>query len=216
MTRQELEQYIDNNVLLGNVVTEDSEIYREISKSFFLLNMQNQLLGSVCVENIYVKKDKDNKIHLTYYAREDEEADLGNLIDIIDAESFVYSENLKVISGKSVTKIDYGAFSGLPLIKIDFPNVEEIELDAFACTKLQDVTLDKVRVLPSGAFARTPLREFKGNKVKVVGVGAFQWCRELKRLVLPRVEEIYLQNQANIITKEDIEILMPEDCKLIR
>ena len=69
MTREELKQYIDNCILLGNLVNENSEIYKTIHDNSVKLckSLLKNLLGSVYIDGLYVKIDQEGYIHLVYY-----------------------------------------------------------------------------------------------------------------------------------------------------
>jgi len=188
MTRAEIEQYIDNNVLLGNIVTENSRVYKFCENS-----MSNPaLLGSVYIEGFYIKKDNRNKIHLAYYDGDYEELNLGDCIDIIDSEGFINNHNVRCISGKSVIKIGDSSFYSSYVERVDFPNLITIGESAFYNSSITDVVFNKVKKIPLHAFMGSQLRSFKGDEVEVVGEGGFQYCEYLKRLILPKVKKIHL------------------------
>jgi len=186
MTRAELTQYINNCILLGNIITEESDIYQSILNSFKGHLIFN-ILGAVNVDGIYVKLDEDNKTHLVYYTREDEGVDLSNLIDIIDEDAFAWNKTVRSISGKSVTKIGTGAFYHSFVEKINFPNVVEIGEEVFYRTGVKKVVLNKLNVVPMKAFAESDIVSFRGDNVKVVEAEAFRSCIYLERVAFPNL-----------------------------
>jgi len=218
MNRKELISYINNSIMLGNVVTEDSEIYWKFSK--YVATQDEDccnVLGAVEVDGFYLKIDNNNKIHLACYIGEDEEVDLGNCIDIIDDESFLFNDTVKSLSGRSVIKIGVFAFTDLPLTKIDFPNLKEIERYSFPYTQLENVVLNKIKVLSGDAFTGTPLKSFRGDEVEVVEDRAFEDCINLQSIILPKVKKINILGQEDIFSSQSmIDIQVPKSCKFVR
>ena len=214
MNRKELISYINNSIMLGNVVTEDSEIYWKFSR--YAEDCYN-VLGAVEVDGFYLKIDNNNKIHLACYIGEDEEVDLGNCIDIIDDESFLFNDTVKSLSGRSVIKIGVFAFTDLPLTKIDFPNLKEIERYSFPYTQLENVVLNKIKVLSGDAFTGTPLKSFRGDEVEVVEDRAFEDCINLQSIILPKAKKINILGQEDIFSSQSmIDIQVPKSCKFVR
>ena len=196
MNRKELEQYIDNSILLGNIVTEKDEIYKRIGCGY-RSQRYKQILGSVSINNeIYVKKDSENKIHLVCYAGDYEELDLGDCIDVIDFCAFyrfghnqIWKQPLLSISGKAVESIGDFAFSEVPIKYANFPNVKEIGEGCFGLTDLHEVEFNNLNEIPPLAFKYTPMKRFRGDKVVVSEIDAFTGCKQLEKLILPRLCE---------------------------
>ena len=212
MNREELSSYIDNSILLGNVVTKNN-----LHLNFCESNLVNVsfLLGSVNFNGFYVKKDNRNKIHLTYYDGEYEELDLGDCIDIIEKSAFAYCSHIKRVSGETVVKIGANAFYHSNVEEVYFPNLKEIGDYSFSHTKVRDVMFNKVHFLSFRAFSDSELRSFRGDKVKFV-VGAFQNCNNLRTLILPKARIIYLGNGETTFNKDSgVKIQIPEYCKIV-
>ena len=191
MNRAELVSYINNSIMLGNVVTENSEIYKSFVKDAadYYSGMEGRLLGCVCIDNtFYVKKDDNGRIHLTFFDGGYEDLDLGDCIDIIDEYAFAWEEKLKTIVGKSVIEIKYDAFYRSSIEEINFPNVVEIGEGSFELTPLKKVVLNSIKEVPIYAFAKTSLESFRGDKVGVVEDWAFKDCNKLKEIYLPTAE----------------------------
>ena len=211
MTREELNNYIDNCILLDEIVSENSEIYRTIhdncsdSTPFLLEN----LLGSVYIDGLYVKRDQEGYIHLVYYDGEYETLDLGDCIDAIDVNAFmpnilllpidgideveVYHRKrmqLVSVSGISVTSIATRAFQASSVREINFPNVSKIGYQCFRKSKVENITFNELKVLPMHAFLDSSLKHFEGKKVSCVLRGAFQACHNLTHVYLPSAEFI--------------------------
>ena len=67
MTREELKQYIDNCNLSGNLVNENSEIYKTLlDYSQDYTTMLANLIGSVYIDGLYVKREQNKKMNLVY------------------------------------------------------------------------------------------------------------------------------------------------------
>ena len=162
MTREELKQYIDNCILLGNLVNENSEIYKTLHEySQDYTPLLANLLGSVYIDGLYVKRDQNNKMHLVYYDGEYETLELGDCIDAIDIFAFTPHRmfdtnyetheyhpermNLVSVSGSSVTSIKTLAFINSSLKSFEGKNVKCISRCAFAsCHNLTHVYLPSV------------------------------------------------------------------------
>jgi len=204
MTRKELEEYIDNSILMGNVITEDIEAYYNRYLDFigvpgraFVKIFCEQLLGSVCVNDIfYFKKDQNNNIHLLFLdvtkcTSEAIEIDLGDTVDIIDDNFLMNFKNLKSISGESVVSIGKNCFLDNALESINFPNLREIGENSFLMSeKLRHVELNKLKVLPKNVFKGClQLESCRGDEVEVVEKGAFANCRNLKTIIVPKLSK---------------------------
>jgi len=214
MTREQLSQYIDNCILIGNVIETNSEIYKEILENEMIWVNLDALLGAVKIaDGLYVKKDSNNQIHLVFYTREDEELDLGDCIDIIGRDVFTWNKTLKSIRGKSVVKIGNCAFSESVIESIDFPNLEELGSACFYYSGVKNVTLNKLKIISEDTFKGSKIESFRGDEVEVAEYGAFNYCTSLKKLILPKAEKIYSGGH-NILEKVDIQV--PKTCKFLR
>jgi len=240
MNREELNQYIDNCILLGEVVTENSDIYTIVGMfNFGQKYYLKQILDSVYIDGLYLKRDKKNKIHLVFYDGDYESLDLGDCIDYIDARAFKpyrirlpiigrkeyhFRERNKLshISGKSVISVDVCAFADSYIEKVDFPNVRKICDDSFEDTiYLESASFNHLKSVPERAFYHSSLESFEGKNVLDVGKSAFQGCTKLKFVSLPKAN--YMEKSAfvgctklsrdNLIIKEECEEFL---CKKLR
>jgi hypothetical protein len=194
MNREELNTYIDHCTLLGNIVTENSEIYNRDEMSSLPVKLQI-LLGSVCVEGLYVKKDTDGNIHLTHYDGDYTELHLGDCIDVIDDYAFYNNRTdannltkLHYVSGESVVSIGYKGFADSKVIEVDFPNVRAIGNGCFMFTQLGTATFNELERIPQATFRSTPLVSFRGDKVHAVDANAFAYCSGLQQVILPTLQ----------------------------
>ena len=209
MTREELKQYIDNCNLSGNLVNENSEIYKTLHEygigeiRWLLAN----LLGSVYIDGLYVKMDSHNNIHLVYYDGEYETLDLGDCIDIINAHAFTPrallvvespSERMQLmsVSGSSVTSIGIGAFQSSSVKEVNFPNVREIGYRCFKESRVEHISFNKLTAISMESFQHSSLISFEGKKVSSVSRGAFESCHNLTHVYLPSVLATNIQDIA--------------------
>ena len=225
MTREELKQYIDNCILLGNLVNENSEIYKTIHDNSVKLckSLLKNLLGSVYIDGLYVKIDQEGYIHLVYYDGEYETLDLGDCIDIIDTNAFtptilVYiagslfgphevkeyhwkRRNLVSVSGSSVIYIDDGAFQASHVKEVNFPNVAKIGYQCFKEAKVEHISFNKITDIPRQSFLLSSLKSFEGKNVKCISRGAFESCHNLTQVYLPSatiIEETAFKDCKNL------------------
>ena len=230
MTREELKQYIDNCNLLGNLVNENSEIYKTIHDNSVKLckSLLKNLLGSVYIDGLYVKIDQEGYIHLVYYDGEYETLELGDCIDAIDIFAFTphrmfdtnyetheyhwKRRNLVSVSGSSVTSIKTLAFQSSSVKEVNFPNVREIGYRCFDDSRVEHTVFNELESIPTLAFINSSLKSFEGKNVKCVSRGAFASCHNLTQVYLPLAEFIeesaFLDcnnlQKANIIIKEGV------------
>jgi len=196
MNKQELIEYIDNNILLGNIVREDSPVVKYILDDMdrnlgFYVNDPYQSVGCVCIDDrFYIKKDGENKIHLVHYVGDEEEIDLGDYVDIIDSDAFRMSKHIKYVAGKTVVKLDAFSFSRTKIKDINFPNLQEIGYGSFGQTYLlENITLNKIKVIPKSTFFLSKIKSFRGDEVEVVEEESFDACENLEELILPKVKK---------------------------
>jgi len=205
MTREELNNYIDNCILLGNIITKESKIYKTLSKHKYGY-LWNNLLDSVYLNGMYLKRDEENNIHLVYYDGEYEVLDLGDCIDIIDEYSFATTiirvigweeteyhpkrKKLVSISGDSVISIGYYAFSESSVRIVDFPNVERIGVCCFKDSNVEEVALNNLEDVSNNAFSGSSIRKFYGEKVIGVDGLAFESCTKLEYVYIPNAEYV--------------------------
>jgi len=209
MNRGELVEYINNSILIGDIVTENSEIYHRMIEEDLLYNT---ILGSVCVDGVYVKQDEHNMLHLVYYDRWDKDVLLGDCIDVIDSCAFAWNKAIRSISGDSVVKIASHAFFYSNIKKIDFPNLIVIEDNCFYHTNLDTVTLNKITLVPESAFQYSTIRSFIGKEVREVESAAFGDCGTLKHLILPKAIKIDKRYQWDVF--DNLKTLqVPESCE---
>jgi len=203
MNREELTQYIDNCILLGNIVTKEDAIYERLDQCSF--NAKN-IIDSVFIDGFYVKRDKKDNIHLVYYDGEYEELDLGDCIDIIDDYAFVgrlihvpgwsagmyhpERENLVTVVGKSVKYIGERAFALSSVTNINFPNVRKIGVCCFEHAKVESATFNKLKTVKEAVFSGSELKSFEGEEVERVRSLAFQNCKNLTFVSIPKAKTI--------------------------
>jgi len=195
MNRQELIEYIDNCIMLGNVVTRDDELYKNLF-TYYRSYCEN-VLDSVFIDGFYVKMDVENKIHLVYYDGGYKELDLGDCIDVIDDYAFAYRymhhivrQRLVSIKGESVVYIGVEAFAESSVKEVDFPNVERIGYQCFKSSKVENVKFNKLNYIPNRAFSNSELKSIEGKEVTFLGDAAFSNCKNLQFVKLPNVEDV--------------------------
>jgi len=219
MTREELSNYIDNSILIGNVITEDSPIYK-LYNDIAIMRDATLLLGSVNAEGFYVKKDSNNKICLVYHDAIDykyEDIDLGDCIDIIEAEAFAWNHRVKRVTGKSVVEIGDSSFSSSDIELVNFPNLKKIGFCAFYMSHIKEVVFNKVKIISGHAFEESDLVSFRGDKVEVVEVGGFSYCDNLQTLILPKAKEIHLGYRENTYDRYRgvTNLKIPKKCEFL-
>jgi len=214
MTREELIAYIDNSIMMGDIVTEKSEIYQRLNKLIYYYG-EEELLGAVCVDGVmYIKKDDYNYIHLVYYdVRQGryEKLDLADCIDIIDEDAFSRDVRLKSISGESVIKIGNSAFYDTHIENINFPNVEEIGTSCFYAANIKSATLNKLKKVSAEAFKLSKIRNFRGDEVEVVEDDAFYGCLDLRFLRVSNARIIH----TNGLNLSQIKIFGSKFCRFV-
>jgi hypothetical protein len=235
MTREELNTYIDNCILLGNVITKESKIYKLLSKREYSRRVWDNLLDSVYLDGMYLKRDVENNIHLVYYDGEYEVLDLGDCIDIIDEYAFAVTlivlsawdtkeyhpkrKKLVSISGISVSSIGHFAFVKSSVRLIDFPNVKRIGECCFKDSNVEEVFFNNLEDVPNKAFGGSSIRRFYGEKVRGVNGLAFAACTKLEYVYIPNAEYVDIRAfwkcnnlcNANIIVKETSKRFLPKD-----
>ena len=229
MTREELKHYIDNCILVGDIVNENSEIYKTLlDYSQDYTPLLANLLGSVYIDGLYVKRDQNNKMHLVYYDGEYETLELGDCIDAIDIFAFTPHRmfdtnyetheyhpermNLVSVSGSSVTSIKTLAFQSSSVKEVNFPNVREIGYRCFDDSRVEHTVFNELESIPTLAFINSSLKSFEGKNVKCVSRCAFESCHNLTQVYLPLAELIeesaFLDcnnlRKANIIIKDGV------------
>jgi len=201
MTRQELNQYIDYCILMGNLVNDKDEIYKRLGCDYMSLRHKS-LIGSIKVDgSFYFKRDSHNKIHLVCYEGDYKEVNLGDCVDIIDnfACYTTYREKrhknpLISIAGATVEEIGNFAFMGIPLECIDFPKVRKIGGNSFKSTNIEEAELNNLEEIPMLAFEKSPIKSFRGDKVFYVSQSAFKGCRNLETLILPKLSKAVIDD----------------------
>jgi len=218
MNRKELIDYIDNNTLLGNIITKDSPTYKSLDYP-----ANDVIIGSVEVDGLFLKKDTKNRIHLTYYNGDYEELDLGDCVDIIDARAFFingYKRNknicrakLKHVSGSKVKSIGSYSFANSKIKSCSFPNLTHIGTRAFMGSSIEAITFNKVKHIPNGSFKwANNLRSFKGNNVESVASWTFCSCESLRSIIIPSAKIIKLCAFSDCKNLRIAEV--SKDCKI--
>jgi len=221
MTRAELSAYIDNSIMMGDIVTENSQIYKKSYDNLRYISVRN-IIGSVYIDGLFLKKDPENNIHLVYYDIDYEELDLGNCVDVIDEYAFYTrpwidgkrnpssKHNLISVSGSAVKVIQRCAFFTSKVQKVNFPNLHTLGYDSFRSSLVKEVEFNNLKSISRGSFKFSQLRSFRGDKVESVETCAFSECSSLHEISLPKVKRIEIDAfyDCNNLTSVNI----PKDC----
>jgi len=170
MNREELNAYIDNCYLMGNVVDESNQLVNAFCQLPDYPDPEF-LLDSVCIDGLYFKKDEENKIHLIYCDTKGKDLDLGDCVDVID-DTCNGSLQFINITMNSVKVLPMWAFMNTPVQTFRGDEVEVVEERAFCgCTKLRKLILPKAKVIfQHGSYSYSRVKIIAPKECKFIVV----------------------------------------------
>ena len=164
MTHGELRDYIQNAILMGQLVNVDS--LQDLRETFLNMEFISSFNGSAEYNGMYFKINKNNKIVLTLCRNDYECLDLWDAIDIIGVEAFFGNDTVKELMAKSVT---------------------EIETRAFAHSSISYVDMNSLRKIHTSAFERSELIEIQAPNLITVQDYCFWGCEKLVTIDAPKL-----------------------------
>ena len=191
MNRTELYNYIQNSILMGQVVS-GLEILSDYN-SGQIINLEynynrlgngDELLrlldNSVELNGLYFKIDSNDKIILTFCNSDCKILNLGDTVDIIGPCAFAWNRHIKKVVSVSVFSIGELAFESCAVAYAEFANLKVIDAYAFKNSSIRKINAPVLERINDYAFNDCKfLNSVNAPKLKYIFKGAFKGCTRL-------------------------------------